>query len=77
MVTKINKGFKFRIYPTSKQKEFFTQMFGACRWVWNHMLADKISYYEENHKQLNNTPAQYKQDNLWLKELDSYAFANV
>ena len=76
MITKINKGFKFRIYPTSKQKEFFIQMFGACRWVWNRMLADKISYYEENHKQLNNTPAQYKNDNPWLKKLDSYAFCN-
>lgn len=75
-MAKRNKGFKFRIYPTTKQKEFFNQMFGACRWMWNHMLADKISYYEQTGKTLNNTPAQYKQDNPWLKELDSYAFCN-
>ena len=26
---------------------------------------------------MNNTPAKYKNENSWLKELDSYAFANV
>ena len=73
---KKNKAFKFRIYPNNQQKDFFNQMFGACRFIYNKMLEDKISYYEENHKQLNNTPAQYKNDNPWLKELDSYAFCN-
>lgn len=77
MRVKTNKGFQYRIYPTIEQQNYFNQMFGACRWIWNHMLENKISYYEQEKKSLSNTPAKYKKDNQWLKELDSYAFANV
>jgi len=41
------------------------------------MLSDKIAYYEEHGKMLHNTPAQYKADYPFLKEVDSLALANV
>lgn len=41
------------------------------------MLADKIKYYEETKQKLNNTPAQYKAQFEWLKEVDSLALANA
>lgn len=41
------------------------------------MLADKIEYYEETNSMLNNTPAQYKTEFEWLKEVDSSALANA
>lgn len=41
------------------------------------MLADKIKYYEETKQKLNNTPAQYKKEFEWLKEVDSLALANA
>lgn len=41
------------------------------------MLADKIKYYKEHKKKLNNTPAQYKTEFEWLKEVDSLALANA
>ena len=41
------------------------------------MLNDKIKYYKENNKMLNNTPAQYKKEYQWLKEVDSLALANA
>ena len=41
------------------------------------MLADKIAYYKETGKTLHNTPAQYKKDFPWLKEVDSLALCNV
>ena len=41
------------------------------------MLADKIEYYNKNHKKLKNTPAQYKKEFEWLKEVDSLALANA
>ena len=41
------------------------------------MLNDKIKYYEETKKKLNNTPAQYKKEFEWLKEVDSLALANA
>lgn len=37
------------------------------------MLSDKIEYYKKNKKMLRNTPAQYKKDFDWLKEVDSLA----
>ncbi|MES1964877.1 hypothetical protein M0N77_05965 [Psychrobacter sp. AH5] len=41
------------------------------------MLADKIEYYNEHKVELKNTPAQYKKEFEWLKEVDSLALANV
>lgn len=41
------------------------------------MLADKISYYQKEKKMLKNTPAGYKKEYPWLKEVDSLALANV
>lgn len=41
------------------------------------MLNDKIEYYNEFKETLNNTPAQYKDEFPWLKEVDSLALANA
>ena len=40
------------------------------------MLRDRIDYYKTGQK-LNNTPAQYKEEFPWLKEVDSLALANA
>ena len=37
------------------------------------MLDDKQAYYKENHKSITITPAQYKDEFEWLKEVDSCA----
>ena len=41
------------------------------------MLADKIAYYQEHQKTLQTTPAQYKKEYSYLKEVDSLALANI
>ena len=41
------------------------------------MLCDKISYYREYGKTLYNTPAQYKDEFDWLKEVDAFALSNA
>jgi len=41
------------------------------------MLADKIKYYKETKKMLDNTPAQYKKEFEWLKEVDALALSNA
>ena len=77
-MTKIRqKSYKFRLYPTEEQKVIFAKTFGCSRFIWNQMLADKIAYYEKTGKTLKNTPAQYKKDYPWLKEVDSLALCNV
>ncbi len=72
-----NKAYKFRIYPNDEQKILFAKTFGCVRFIYNKMLSDKIKYYEETKQQLNNTPAQYKAEFEWLKEVDSLALANA
>lgn len=72
-----HKSYKFRLYPTEKQMMMFEKTFGSSRFIWNQMLADKIQYYKETGKMLNNTPARYKKDYPWLKEVDSLALCNV
>ena len=71
------KAYKFRIYPSEEQKIFFAKTFGCTRFIYNQMLADKISYYEKTKGMLHNTPAQYKEKYLWLKEVDSLALTNA
>ena len=68
---------KYRLYPNKKQSEYFTKCFGCVRFIYNRMLSDKINYYKETKKNLNNTPAQYKEEFKWLKEVDSLALANA
>lgn len=72
-----HKSYKFRLYPNQEQKQLFAKTFGCSRAIWNMMLADKIKHYEETKETLYNTPAQYKKEFPWLKEVDSLALANV
>ena len=72
-----NRAFKYRIYPNQEQEELFMKTFGCCRKVWNLMLADKIARYQSDGSMLYNTPAMYKNDYPYLREVDSLALANV
>ena len=74
---KKQKAYKFRLYPNLKQRILFEKTFGCSRFIWNQMWADRIAHYEETGESLNNTPAQYKRDFPWLKEVDSLALCNV
>ena len=74
---KHHKRYKYRLLPNIDQKILFDKTFGCSRFIWNQMLADKIAYYEKTGKTLKNTPAQYKEQFPWLKEVDSLALCNV
>lgn len=74
---KRNKAYRYRIYPNKAQEELLQKTFGCARFIWNHMLADVKAYYESEKKMLDPTPARYKKDYEWLKEVDSLALANV
>ena len=71
------KAYKFRLYPNKEQQEYFAKCFGCTRFIYNQMLADKIEHYKKTGEMLNNTPAQYKKEYPWLKEVDSLALANA
>lgn len=74
---KVNKAYKYRINPTVKQSILIDKTIGCVRFIYNKMLEDKIRYYQETKQMLNNTPAQYKNEFVWLKEVDSLALANA
>lgn len=73
----MNKAYHFRIYPNKEQAEMLAKTFGCCRFLYNIMLEDKIREYQETKRMLKNTPAKYKKEYPWLKEVDSLALANV
>ena len=73
----MNKAIKYRLYPTTEQAVMFAKTFGCCRKVYNLMLNDKIESYKSTGKFASVTPAKYKKDYPFLKEVDSLALANV
>ena len=73
----MNKAYRFRIYPNKDQAVLLSKTFGCCRFLYNVMLSDKISEYQATGKMLKNTPAMYKKEHSFLKEVDSLALANV
>lgn len=73
---KLNKAFKFRLLPNQTQINLLAKTFGCCRFIYNKMLEDKINYYQETKKSLSVTPAKYKREFEWLKEVDSYSLCN-
>lgn len=74
---KINRAVKIRIYPNKEQITQIEKTIGCSRFLYNRMIADKIRHYQEEKKMLKNTPAGYKKEYPWLKEVDSLALANI
>ena len=73
---KRNRAYKYRIYPDAEQCELLSKTFGCCRKVWNLMLAEKQEYYNRTGKMIQTTPAKYKNEFPFLKEVDSLALCN-
>lgn len=71
-----NKAIKYRAYPATEQSIMFAKTFGCCRKVYNLMLSDKIEGYKSTGKFPTVTPAKYKKEYPYLKEVDSLAPAN-
>ncbi|MDQ0153797.1 RNA-guided endonuclease TnpB family protein [Robertmurraya andreesenii] len=83
-MTKQNKAFKFRLLPNKEQSVLLAKTFGCVRFVYNKMLAERKEIYEKFKddkeilkKQKFPTPAKYKGEFPFLKEVDSLALANA
>ena len=70
-------AYKYRIYPNSEQKQYFAKCFGCVRFFYNKSLSDMNDIYKEKQEFKNITPATYKEDYPFLKEVDSLALANA
>ena len=64
---------KARLYPNGAQAELFEKTFGCCRYIWNRMLADQQRFYLETGAHFIPTPAKYKKEAPFLREVDNQA----
>lgn len=69
--------YKYRLYPTKAQREYFAKVFGCVRFVYNKMLEDSEKYYKETGKRLMTNPSSYKDEFPFLREVDSSALSNA
>ncbi len=53
------KRYKYRIYPNKNQREYLGRVFGSCRWIYNHFLAENIKQMDL-HKE---DPAKHPKPN--------------
>lgn len=75
---KIQKSYKFRLYPNAAQAEQLSKEFGCARWVWNRGLIERDYAYSSWGVSLSSTHdiskniAQYKRkDYSWLSDATS------
>ena len=76
----MEKGYRFRIYPTKEQEEQIERTFGCCRYVYNHYLALRSSTYKETQKSVGYklcskdlTLLKKTVETEWLREVDATA----
>ena len=77
---KMNRAYKFRLYPNKAQQQALQSHFGAVRFIYNHFLEKKIKVYKETKKTVPwnvlalELPKLKKQEEFaWLKEVNSSA----
>ncbi|WBW99150.1 IS200/IS605 family element RNA-guided endonuclease TnpB [Oceanirhabdus sp. W0125-5] len=73
---KLNKAYKFRIYPNENQIEIIEKSFGCSRYVYNHFLNQRNEIYKAEKRCMKYTEQQnqlpsMKKELVWLKEVDS------
>ncbi len=46
------KAFKYRLYPTKQQQRLLEQQLEECRWLYNHLLAERSAAWEQRQESL-------------------------
>lgn len=77
-MAEVFKSYKYRIYPTQKQKELLSKHFGACRFVYNLALETKqYAWGWHKHKvgeyDLIRQLTELKKDLTWLREVSNHS----
>lgn len=76
------KNFQYRIFPTKKQLTVLEQALEECRWLYNHLLENRKTAYEQEGKRLTcyeqlNTYPILKEQRPRLKSVHSQVLQNV
>ena len=77
---KMNRAYKFRLYPNKAQQQALQSHFGAVRFIYNYFLEKKIKVYKETKKTvpwnvlaLELPKLKQQEEFSWLKEVNSMA----
>ena len=78
----MEKGFKYRIYPTKEQEQQLKIMFDAKRFVWNYFLALNKKRldnkeYTLKYNEMSSLLTQIKKENTWLKQCEKSIMQNT
>lgn len=73
----MERAIKYRAYPTDEQIALFTKTCGCVRFYWNRALEDSEYFLNAADIAFVPTPAKYKKEYPYLKEVDSLALCNA
>ena len=71
---KMNKAYKFRLYPNKENRVLLNKHFGSVRFIYNTMLKFKQFYYDKLGINLSNRELSYALTHL--KKLEEYSWLN-
>lgn len=78
------KSYKIRLYPTKEQEALMWKHIGACRYIWNYMLAYQREQYANGEKHLSAfdmikllTPLKKDGEHEWLCEVSNASLGVV
>jgi putative transposase len=76
------KNYQYRIYPTKKQRKTLATTLEECRWLYNHLLEQRKTTYEQENKRLSCFEQQraypiLKEQRPLLKGVHSQVLQNV
>jgi putative transposase len=83
VITKeIIKSYKFKIFPTEKEKNILSQWFGSRRFLYNYFANIQLEKFDKNEKPLSNydldkITTDLKKEYPFLKEVNSQALQQV
>jgi putative transposase len=81
-VATIAKAYRLKLYPSPEQRQSFARHAGACRWLWNRLLALQIERHKADgtfvffHDMSKMLPG-LKTETPWLAEAPSNALVRV
>jgi putative transposase len=78
------KTYKIRLLPTAEQEQKMWQHIGACRYIWNYMLALQKTRYENGEKHLSNfdmnnllKPLKNDGEHDWMYEVSNTSLQKI
>lgn len=78
------KSYKIRLYPTKEQEAMMWKHIGACRYIWNYMLAYQREQYANGEKHLSAfdminllSPLKKDGEHEWLCEVSNASLGVV